>query len=150
MTRVWHWSVLGVLLLAVWLVALAGTGDPEARAGFLGYAVLILLLGAVPAALLGGLVGAGVLAVARRLPSVGDPRRPRTRLVAVAVTGVGSTLLGAVLATGGIAVVFAPAVLGWSALLVGLPLTLAAATAWARWRPEQDRPRRPAPEGTYP
>lgn len=149
MTRLWHWSVLGVLLLAGWLVALTGTGDPGARAGFLGYAVLILLLGSVPAVLLGTLLGAGVLAVARRLPPVGDPRRGRALALALAVTAVATTALGAVLATGGVAVSLAPAVLGWSALLVGLPLTLAAAAAFARWRPGQDRPRRRAPEGTY-
>lgn len=150
MTRLWHWAVLGVLLLAVWLVALAWTGDPEARAGFLGYAVLILLMGVVPAVLLGTLLGAGVLAVARRLPPPGDPRRGRALAVAVAVTAVATTLVGAVLATGGAPLALAPAVLGWSALLVGLPLTAAAATAWARWRPELDRARRPAPEGTSP
>lgn len=150
MTRLWHWSVLGVLLLAVWLLALTGTGDPDARAGFLGYAVLILLLGAVPAVLLGTLVGAGVLAVARRLPPAGDARRGRALAVAVAVSAVATTVLGAVLATGVVAVSLAPAVLGWSALLVGLPLTLAAATAWARWRPGQDRPSRPAPARTRP
>lgn len=149
MTRLWHWSVLGVLLPAVWLVALTGTGDPGARAGLLGYAALILLLGAVPAVLLGTLLGAGVLAVARRLPPAGDPRRGRALATAVAITAVATTVLGAVLATGTVAVSLAPAVLGWSALLVGLPLTLAAATAWARWRPAHDRPRRPAPAGTY-
>jgi MFS family permease len=145
MTRLWHWSVLGVLLPAVWLVALAGTGDPGTRAGLLGYAALILLLGAVPAVLLGTLLGAGVLAVARRLPPAGDPRRGRALAIAVAGTAVASTVLGAVLATGGIAVSLAPAVLGWSALLVGLPLTLAAGAAWSRWRRELARPRGPAP-----
>ncbi|GIG37050.1 hypothetical protein [Cellulomonas pakistanensis] len=150
MTRAWHWSVLGVLLLAVWLAALAWTGDPEARAGFLGYAVLMLLLGVVPAALLGTLLGASVLAVARRLPPRGDARRGRALAVAAAITAVATTVVGAVLATGGVAVAIAPAVLGWSALLAGLPLTAAALTAWTRWRPEPDRARRPAPEGTHP
>lgn len=150
MTRLWHWSVLGVLLLAGWLLALTGTGDPGARAGFLGYAVLILLLGSVPAVLLGTLLGAGVLAVARRLPPVGDPRRGRALALALAVTTVLTTVVGAALVTDGVAVGPGPAMLGLSALLVGLPLTAAAATAWARWRPGDDRARRPAPEGTHP
>lgn len=150
MTRVWHWSVLGVLLLAVWLVALASSGDPGARAGFLGYAVLMFLLGVVPAVLLGTLLGAGVLAVARRLPPQGDARRGRALAVAVTITGVATTVVGAALATGGVVVALGPEAFGWSALLAGLPLTAAAATAWTRWRPELDRARRPAPEGTYP
>jgi hypothetical protein len=151
MTRVWHWSVLGVPLLAVWLVGLAWTGDPADRAGFLGYAVLMYVLGVVPVVLLMTLVGAGVLAVARRLPRPGDPRRGRALVVAVAVAAVVTTVVGTVLASGGqVAVRLSPEVLGWSALAVGLPLTAAAAVAWARWRPAPEPARVPAPDGARP
>jgi hypothetical protein len=136
MTRTWHWSVLGVPLLAVWVVALAWTGDPAYRAGFLGYAVLMFLVGVLPVVLLLTGVGMGVLAVARRLPPPGDPRRGRALAVAVAGAAVATTLVGAVLAGGGpVAVGVAPELLAWSALAVGLPLTTAAGVAWARWRP---------------
>ena len=148
MTRTWHWSVLGVPLLAGWLVALAWAGDPAYRAGFLGYAVLMFVLGVVPVVLLLTLVGAGVLAVARRLPRPGDPRRGRALAAAVAATAVLTTLAGAVLGPGGPAVVgAAPAVLGWSALAVGLPLSTAAAVAWTRWQPRAEPAPSPAAGG---
>lgn len=76
MTRVWHWPVLGVLLLAVWLVGIVGTGDPAYRAGFLGYAVLVLLLGVLPVVPLMTLVRAGVPALARRRPAPEPTRVP--------------------------------------------------------------------------
>jgi hypothetical protein len=143
MTRTWHWSVLGVPLLAVWVVALAWTGDPAYRAGFLGYGVLIFLVGVLPVVLLLTAVGAGVLAVARRLPRPGDPRRGRALAVAVAVAAITTTVAGAVLAGGGpVAGRVAPELLAWSALAVGLPLTTAAGVAWARWRPAAE----PAPD----
>lgn len=148
MTRTWHWSVLGVPLLAGWLVAAAWAGDAGSRAAFLGYAVLMFLVGVVPVVLLLTLVGAGVLAVARRLPRPGDPRRGRALAVAVAATAALTTLAGAVLGPGGLAVAgAAPAVLGWSALAVGLPLTTAAAVAWTRWQPRAEPARSPAAGG---
>ncbi|WP_454049958.1 hypothetical protein [Cellulomonas sp. Marseille-Q8402] len=138
MTRLWQWAVLGAVLPAVWLVAMVWVqSDPQYRAGFLGYALLMYVIAVIPAVVLFTLLGALVLTVARRLPARGDARRGRALAVAVVGCAVVTTVVGALLASGGgVAVTFAPEVLGWSALVVGLPLTACAAAAWSRWRPD--------------
>ena len=140
MTRLRHWALLGVVL-PLWLAVVRAAGVLGWHLGLADWLVLVAFWTAitlvpvlVPCLAVALLVGAGVLAVGRRLPPPGS--RARTVVVAVGALAVAAvaTVAGmwpqAVFAAPYERVPVARAVA--TAMASGAPLVVAAVAAWRR------------------
>lgn len=140
MTRLRDWALLGVLL-PLWLAVVSAAEVLGWHAGLADWLVLVafgtvltlgpVLLLSVAVALL---VGAGVLAVGRRLPPPGS----RVRAVAVSIgtitvaaVAAGTALWPQALRAAPFDLVLGPQVLA-TAAATGAPLVVAAVVAWRR------------------
>lgn len=140
MTRLRHWALLGVVL-PLWLAVVRAAGVLGWHLGLADWLVLVAFWTAitlvpvlVPCLAVALLVGAGVLAVGRRLPPPGSRARPvvvAAGTLAVAAVATVAGMWPQAVFSAPLDLVPVPRVLA-AAVAAGAPLVVAAVVAWRR------------------